>query len=430
MRKIRRLVVLHKTMHKKFIWGIGVALCVTPFFSSVQAQGSNETRLLLEMQTLRQEIAQLRDMVERQQYQLRKLQRQQANNAQTALNRNAIPGLPAASNIETVQGLDSSSETTEQLASVVEGRADSSPENEAEASVDVSNRNDTQAANTLANEANSANGTQSQTANQVEPAVVDVPAPVVESRDDYPPVIERSIGVPNTDVDANEELNAVQSKPESADNPAAGVIPNPIDSRIAAEVDNNTASIPAEDSSSASAVVNADTNQGWISGESVAAAVNKPEQQTGVIAVPNDISPAQPVPDVSETPIPAAIPELEYYQQGFELLKKSEHKQAVSVFKQQIGDYPQGDLADDAYYWIAESMYVNRDLDKSKENFKAIIQNYPQSPRLPDAMLKTAYIEQEQGNLIEARILLQEIVQFHPRSNAAISAKNRLAEIK
>ena len=37
-------------------------------------------------------------------------------------------------------------------------------------------------------------------------------------------------------------------------------------------------------------------------------------------------------------------------------------------------------------------------------------------------MLKTAYIEQEQGNQIEARILLQEIIQFHPRSNAAISA--------
>jgi len=45
-------------------------------------------------------------------------------------------------------------------------------------------------------------------------------------------------------------------------------------------------------------------------------------------------------------------------------------------------------------------------------------------------MLKLAYIEQEQGNIIEARILLQEILQFHPKSDAALSAKNRLAEIK
>ena len=75
-------------------------------------------------------------------------------------------------------------------------------------------------------------------------------------------------------------------------------------------------------------------------------------------------------------------------------------------------------------------MHVNRSLDDSKRYFKAIIDKFAQSSRLPDAMLKTAYIEQEQGNQIEARILLQEIIQYHPRSNAAISAKNRLAELK
>ena len=118
-----------------------------------------------------------------------------------------------------------------------------------------------------------------------------------------------------------------------------------------------------------------------------------------------------------------------FYQQGFDLLKQSKHDEAVTTFKKQISDYPNGEYSDDAHYWIAESLYVNRDLDQSKLYFKAIIDNFPQSPRLPDAMLKTAYIEQEQGNVIEARILLQEIIQFHPRSNAAISAKNRLADL-
>ena len=124
------------------------------------------------------------------------------------------------------------------------------------------------------------------------------------------------------------------------------------------------------------------------------------------------------------------VGERTYYQQGFELLKDSKHDEAVTTFKKQIDDYPTGEYADDAHYWIAESLYVNRDLDQSKEYFKAIIDNFAQSSRLPDAMLKTAYIEQEQGNNIEARILLQEIIQFHPRSNAAISAKNRLADLK
>jgi len=53
-----------------------------------------------------------------------------------------------------------------------------------------------------------------------------------------------------------------------------------------------------------------------------------------------------------------------------------------------------------------------------------------ESKHTEDAMLKLAYIEQEQGNIIESRILLQEIMQFHPKSDAALLAKNRLADIK
>jgi len=123
------------------------------------------------------------------------------------------------------------------------------------------------------------------------------------------------------------------------------------------------------------------------------------------------------------------VSENDYYQQAFGLLKDSKHAQAVSVFQLQIKSYPQGNLADDAYYWVAESMYVNRKLDIAKENYKALVQGYPNSDRLPDAMLKLAYIEQEQGNAIESRILFQEIMQFHPNSDAALSAKNKLSEI-
>ena len=125
----------------------------------------------------------------------------------------------------------------------------------------------------------------------------------------------------------------------------------------------------------------------------------------------------------------SVISEVEYYQQGFELLKQSQNAKAVAIFKQQISTYPSGEYADDAYYWIGESMFVKRDLDQAKVNFGTIIQSYKQSPRVPDAMLKMAYIEQQQGNNIEARIVLQEILQYHPNSNAAIVAKTRLAKL-
>ena len=133
--------------------------------------------------------------------------------------------------------------------------------------------------------------------------------------------------------------------------------------------------------------------------------------------------------EANQDAISATLDEADLYQNAFELLRQSKHSEAVKVFTEQIKEFPYGDYADDANYWIAESKYVNRDLSGSKKFFKVILDDYKQSPRLPDAMLKIAYIEQEQGNMIEARLLLQEVLQYHPRSNAAISARNRLAEL-
>jgi tol-pal system protein YbgF len=132
-------------------------------------------------------------------------------------------------------------------------------------------------------------------------------------------------------------------------------------------------------------------------------------------------------PASNQAQVPAAVSEEDYYAQGFELLKKSKYEEAAAIFELQLKAYPQGDLADDAHYWIAEAMHVSRKLDVAKVHLKAIISDYPQSRRVPDAMLKTAYIEQSQGNQIEARILFQEIVNMHPQSDAAIAAKNQLA---
>ena len=58
---------------KAFI--IGATLSVAPIFSPVWAQSStDQASLLREMQAMRLEIAELRDMIERQQFELRKLQ--------------------------------------------------------------------------------------------------------------------------------------------------------------------------------------------------------------------------------------------------------------------------------------------------------------------------------------------------------------------
>ena len=58
-----------------------------------------------------------------------------------------------------------------------------------------------------------------------------------------------------------------------------------------------------------------------------------------------------------------------------------------------------------------------------------LAEQYTTSHRVPDALLKIAMIEKEQGNKSKARELFERVVKQHPKSNAAISARNSLAHL-
>ena len=397
--------------------------------TSVSAQSQNsQTTTLLEVQALRQEVAELRDMVERQQYELRKMQRELKQTASKATVQPSIVSQQQAPSLQNSLVLSDQTGTGEALLNTP--TADSATS----LNTTTSTETNTAAIVKLVTEGDIANSV---------PAEIKTPASVISSTGDgvsavsdsgrvYPPVLE---------IDLSGSKSAVTEASTSG---------------TATQVTNPTSTVSTVTSATAS--TSAPTTAAIIenrAGETAAAVLEpvnnapqvldiKPVETIGakpVLSIPSNINtsvnsaelPAVSAPAVTQQATLQAkldvVSEKDYYQQGFDLLKESKHEEAVTIFKRQIQSYPKGSLADDAYYWIAESMYVNRKLDISKENFKALIQGYPESQRAPDAMLKLAYIEQEQGNIIEARILLQEIIQFHPKSDAALSAKNRLSEI-
>ena len=424
---------------KKFVQILGVALCVAPtlfmFVGNVSAQqgsaSNNQSQMLFEMQAMKQEIGELRDMVERQAYQIRQLQRN--NNQQTDQQIGQQQGQqPTNNSILSNQSpaIDSSAINNESIYQQSPTTVSEYPPvgSNPAGYTDTTNNPIQQGANQYPTnvEERPINGLPNQANSGYQ-------QPSVEERvvDNYPPVEERTIG--------GQAQQAPQSGPETYTRQPSNQLPTDDQGNF------NQQPSSGQQASNQQTAEPIDPNfpQPYQRDQPARLPIpnNIPSRDpSGVAAVPS--GPVVSIPqqsgsqqDISNTANAAPVQndgvgEGTYYQQGFDLLKESKHDEAVTTFKKQIDDYPQGEYADDAHYWIAESLYVNRDLDQSKQYFKAIIDNFAQSSRLPDAMLKTAYIEQEQGNNIEARILLQEIIQFHPRSNAAISAKNRLADLK
>lgn len=137
-------------------------------------------------------------------------------------------------------------------------------------------------------------------------------------------------------------------------------------------------------------------------------------------------APAQPAP------APAGDPgnRQAAYQKAFNTLKEGKYPEAIKEFKNFIAAYPTGDYADNAHYWLAEAYYVSRDFNTSRDIFRKLIKDFPQSAKVPDALLKIGFIEFETGQKANAKELLTEVVKRYPDSSAAKLAEKRLDKLR
>ena len=114
------------------------------------------------------------------------------------------------------------------------------------------------------------------------------------------------------------------------------------------------------------------------------------------------------------------------YQAAFELLKEQRYEPAGMAFEQFLVTYPDSELADNAQYWLAESHYVTRMFDRALEEFRAVIDRFPRSRKVPDALLKMGYCNYELEQWDAARESLRRVQTEFPETTAARLAGQRL----
>lgn len=146
---------------------------------------------------------------------------------------------------------------------------------------------------------------------------------------------------------------------------------------------------------------------------------------------------ARPAP-VKARPAPAARPaaakktsagEKKRYQQAYDKLRNGHYSQAISQFKQLLADYPGGEYADNAQYWLGEAYKVNRDTEAARRAFSKLISDYPDSPKVPDGMLKLGFIEAEQKHPGKAREYLKALIKRYPGTTAVHLAEKKLQQL-
>jgi len=140
-------------------------------------------------------------------------------------------------------------------------------------------------------------------------------------------------------------------------------------------------------------------------------------------------APAQAAPSQSEASAAPVGDEKQQYQQAYEALRNGHNSQAIAQFNALLTKNPKSEYAHNAQYWLGEAYRVNQDVDLARQAFSAVVINYPDSLKVPDALLKLGYIEDEQKNTVKAREYFTRVSKEFPNSPAAQRATKKLLSL-
>ncbi|MCQ8128705.1 tol-pal system protein YbgF, partial [Methylomonas rivi] len=128
-------------------------------------------------------------------------------------------------------------------------------------------------------------------------------------------------------------------------------------------------------------------------------------------------------------PATAKAGEKERYQEAYETLRNGHNARAIQMFEALHADYPAGEFSDNSQYWLGEAYKINREYDKARAAFNKVVNQYPNSSKVPDALLKLGYIEFDQQNPAKARDYLTRVTANYPETTAAHLASKKLAQM-
>ena len=146
------------------------------------------------------------------------------------------------------------------------------------------------------------------------------------------------------------------------------------------------------------------------------------------VAVIDLENPDGPSPIAPRTP-PVTGSDQDNYQMAFNLLRDGRYVESAEAFDQFLTVFPSSPLADNAQYWLAETYYVQRQFTTALPAFQTVVDQYPDSMKLPDALLKIGFCNYELQQWDSARQALMRVSREFPDTTAARLATQRLERL-
>ena len=102
---------------------------------------------------------------------------------------------------------------------------------------------------------------------------------------------------------------------------------------------------------------------------------------------------------------------------------------ARQEFADYIKNYPNTDLAGNAYFYVAELDYRAGNYPQAIKGYDQVLQSFPDGNKAASAELKKGFALIESGQKDAGISTLRHVVQRYPRTNEALQAKDRLRKL-
>lgn len=118
------------------------------------------------------------------------------------------------------------------------------------------------------------------------------------------------------------------------------------------------------------------------------------------------------------------------YDSSMALYNEGKHSEAMDGFKKFHEQYPKSELADNAQFWVGESLMNLKEYEQAILAFEDVIKKYPKGNKVANAMLRQAIAFLEINDKTSSTVLLKKVIKQFPKSNEAKVAQKKLDTMK
>jgi len=131
------------------------------------------------------------------------------------------------------------------------------------------------------------------------------------------------------------------------------------------------------------------------------------------------------------TPAPAVGGEDQqrFYDDAQIDLQEKSYADAARKFEDFTKNYPKHQLSPNAFFFIGESFYGEKKYEEAILAYESFMKKFPQHEKVKSSMLKQAYCFLELNDKKTAKVLLENLIGKYPRSDEALEAENKIAEL-